>query len=263
MIFSRPYVPLLYHELRTESAAYSYVLSSARFQEQLKLFASLPADAYSPVVTFDDGHLSNYTHALPALERAGIKAHFFITAGWTGTRPDYMEPAHLRALHEAGHSIQAHGWTHTLLTQCSAAELNHELRDARLQLEDQISAPVTSLSLPGGRSNARVLAACRDAGYTTVWTSVPGASGSLDAPLVGRFNVLAGHTDSFLQRLLDPASGELARAARMSRLKGTAQRALGDRLYAKLWAMVNRQEAELEAPDARVASASGSRGTAQ
>lgn len=238
------YLPLLYHELRTEPAAYSYALSCARFQAQLELMRSLPETSYAPVVTFDDGHLSNYTHALPLLEQAGVKAHFFITAGWTGTRSEYMTPAQIRAVHKAGHSIGGHGWTHTLLTQCSAAELRHELRDARSLLEDHISAPVTSLSLPGGRSNAGVLEACREAGYTTVWTSVPESSRSLNALEVGRFNILAGHTDEFLRKLLDPASGQLARVRRVSRIKSLGQRVLGDRLYARLWAMVNRQEGE-------------------
>lgn len=262
MPVSRPCVPLLYHELRPEPAAYSYVLSCSRFREHLELLSSLPANAFTPVLTFDDGHLSNYLYAMPALAEFGMCAHFFITAGWTGQRPDYMEPKHLRALHEAGHQIGAHGWTHTLLTQCTPSQLRHELADARQALEDHISAPVTTLSLPGGRSNSAVLDACRQAGYETVWTSVPGAVPSLQAPVVGRFNVLAGHSDAYLQKLLDPESGELKRAERVSRLKGAAQRALGDTLYAKLWALVNRQETE-PSGSGTPAAASPSEGAAE
>lgn len=246
------FVPLLYHELRPEPAAYSYVLPCRRFAEHLRLFARLRHenhDAYEPLLTFDDGHLSNHAYALPLLEEHGHRAHFFITAGWTGVRPGYMGPSHIRDLHAAGHTIGAHGWSHALLTTCSDAALRRELNDARALLEDQIGAPVTSLSLPGGRGDARVLRACREAGYTTVWTSVPGRTESSQQPRIGRFNILSSHTDDQLRGLLDPSSGALQRAWRIASAKAALQRLLGDRTYARLWALVNRQEPE--APEDR------------
>ena len=248
-------LPLLYHELRPESSSYSYVLSCSRFAEHLDLFARVCSEApegYLPLLTFDDGHISNHAHALPMLQSASVQAHFFVTAGWTGTRAEYMEPRHLRELHAAGHTIGAHSWSHRLLTGCSDVELHRELHDARTALQDWTGAPVTALSLPGGRGNARVLRACREAGYTTVWTSAPGVTRSPEEPLIGRFNILAGITDAALEGLLDPESGALQRAARISRAKAAAQRVLGDRLYGRLWAAVNRQEsgAEPGSPDA-------------
>ena len=258
----RKLLALLYHELRPEAAAYSYVLPCVRFLEHLQVVTSLPRTAYQAVITFDDGHISNYVHALPMLERFEARAHFFITAGWVGERSEYMESRHLRALHEAGHTIGAHGWTHTLLTQCTGAQLRHELHDTRAALEEHIGAPVTSISLPGGRSNAAVMQACRDAGYATVWTSVPGEAVSIAQPTVGRFNMLAGHSGEFLRRLLDPASGELARAARKSRWKAAAQRAMGDRMYAQLWALLNGKEGLADEPAAQGPAHDRSRGAA-
>ena len=110
-----------------------------------------------PEVTFDDGHISNFEFALPILQSRAIRAWFFITVGWTGRRPGYMGWNELRKLHQAGHVIGAHGWTHTLLTHCSARRLHSELVDARLTLEDKLGASVTSMSLPGGRYNRHVL----------------------------------------------------------------------------------------------------------
>lgn len=247
---SREKLALLYHELRPDAAAYSYVLACARFEEHLQLIRELPASAYQPVITFDDGHISNFLYAMPAMEKAGRKAHFFITAGWTGTRADYMSRAQVRALYEAGHTIGAHGWTHTLLTQCTPAELRRELYDARSALEDATGAPVTSLSLPGGRSNSAVKEACREAGYTTIWTSVPEPTRSETEATIGRFNILSGHSDAFLQRLLDPTTGELSRASRVSRWKATAQRVMGDATYARLWALLNHKEGAANDPGA-------------
>lgn len=240
------FLPLLYHELRPEPSTYSYVLPCSRFAQHLDLFGTLKLqapDSYTPILTFDDGHKSNHAYAAPMLDRAGATAHFFITAGWTGTRNAYMTPQDLRDLHGEGHTIGAHGWSHALLTACTDAELNRELIDARAALEDWIAAPVTSMSLPGGRSNPRVLRACQQAGYTTVWTSTPKPANTLAAGQIGRFNILAAATDTFLQHLFDPHSGVLRRANRTSRLKAAAQQALGDRLYGRLWSAINRQEA--------------------
>ena len=239
------FLPLLYHELRPEPSTYSYVLPCSRFAQHLDLFATLKdqvPNSYTPILTFDDGHISNHAYAAPMLDRAGATAHFFITAGWTGNRTAYMSPQHLRELHAAGHTIGAHGWSHTLLTACSDADLHRELIDARAALEDWIAAPVTSMSLPGGRSNPRVLRACQQAGYTTVWTSTPQPANTLTAGQIGRFNILAAATDTFLLQLLNPQTGVLRRATRTSRLKAAAQRTLGDRLYARLWSAINRQE---------------------
>ena len=244
---STVFVPLLYHELRPEPSAYSYVLPCHRFAEHMRLFARLrqesPGSAL-PVLTFDDGHMSNYAYAAPMLQEAEANAHFFITAGWTGNRSGYMEPHHLRELHAAGHTVGAHSWSHALLTQCTDAALRRELGDSRAALEDWLSAPVTSMSLPGGRYNARILRGCREAGYTAVWTSLPGEMALPDAPLIGRFNLHGGVSDEFLARLLELQSGVLRRAGRVARLKAAAQRVLGDRTYAQLWAAVNRQETE-------------------
>jgi len=235
---------LLYHELRKEPSAYSYALSLDRFEEHLNLLAEMEHATrhIQPVITFDDGHLSDFEYAMPALARANRQGYFFITAGWTGNRVGYMGPDHLRTLHQAGHVIGAHGWSHALLPRCTPAELKRELEDARSRLEDILSAPVTNISLPGGRGNKSVMSACQAAGYTTVWTSLPGLSQPEWERTVGRFNILATHTTGYLRRLLDPDSGVLRREVLKSRVKMAGQRLMGDSLYTRLWSILNHQE---------------------
>ena len=236
---------LLYHELRSTPSTYSYVTSTSSFKEHAALFASVrPAGTLLPRITFDDGHLSNLTEALPILLAHQLSANFFITAGWTGTRPGFMHPSHLREVHAAGQHIGAHGLTHTLLTHCSPVELDRELRVARLTLEDILSAPVTTMSLPGGRFNSTVLEACWQAGYTQVFTSIPRAEPTTAARCLGRLNLRADATVPWLTDLLDPSTGTLRRIERTDRLKTTAKHLLGDTLYRRLWSLVNREETE-------------------
>ncbi len=239
---------LLYHELRSVPSAYSYITHTSTFAEHAAFFrSSRLVNSLTPQITFDDGHLSNLTEALPILQANQLTAHFFITAGWTGTKPGFMQAHHLRELHAAGQRIGAHGLTHTLLTHCSAAELDRELRVARLTLEDTLGVAVTTMSLPGGRYNRAVLDACRAAGYTQVFTSVPRPEPMPPGPCVGRLNLRADATIPFLTRLLDPATGTLRRLERADRIKTAAKRLLGDIAYRRLWSLINREEAD--APD--------------
>ncbi len=207
-----------------------------------------------PEITFDDGHVSNYEIALPILAARNLTATFFLTAGWMATREGYMDWSQVRALHAAGQRIGAHGWSHTLLTHCDDAALHTELTTARLTLEDKLGTPITSMSLPGGRFDSRVLAACQAAGYTHVYTSAPHAEPPALPFLLGRLNLRNTTTVDTLSQLLDTRSGALDRLERQDRWKATLKKTLGDRLYAKLWAVLNRQEAE-PAPETEPASA--------
>ena len=241
---------LLYHELRQTPSTYSYVTQTALFREHVKLFRSpLPTGGLRPEITFDDGHLSNLTEALPILLESKTSARFFITAGWTGRKPGCMEPGHLRQLLAAGQQIGAHGFTHKLLTHCSPAELDQELRVARLTLEDILGVPVTTMSLPGGRFTRATLDACRQAGFTHIFTSVPQPASRPLASCVGRLNLRGDTTVIWLTQLLDPSTGNLLRLQRADRLKSTAKRVLGDALYRRLWSLVNREEAAAPDPE--------------
>lgn len=237
---------LLYHQLCPAVSDYTYAMECAEFERHCALFADRDRQSAGGVhakVTFDDGHRSNYEFALPALERHGLTAHFFITTGWIG-RAGYMDWGEIRALDAANHLIGAHGWTHTLLTHCTSTQLRQELLEARLCLEDGLGHAVTTMSLPGGRANRRVLEACWSAGYTEVFTSVPRIESSVRPPnsTVGRLNLRSGTRTEWLEQLLEPESKLLGRLQRQERIKHTARLLLGDRIYAKLWAIVNHED---------------------
>lgn len=246
----------LYHELRPVKSRYSYVMPCEEFEAHCALFARLrrsqAESVLRPEITFDDGNASDALYALPALERHGLNATFFITAGWTGQRAGFMNWAQMREVQAAGHRIGAHGMHHKLLTACSEVELQQELRGAKERLEDGLGAEVALMSLPGGRANGRVLRACEHAGYRQVFTSSPKAEAMDQSPrTVGRLNLLAGTSVDWLDQVLRLDTGALVRLQRSHQMKTAAKLILGDRLYARLWALANRQETapvDAEAP---------------
>jgi len=239
----------LYHELRPSRSSYSYVVETGEFEKHVNLFLKLRENGQSalwPEVTFDDGHISNFEFALPILQSHAIKAWFFITVGWTGRRPGYMGWQELRALHQAGQKIGAHGWSHTLLTHCSARRLHSELVDARLTMEDKLGTSITTMSLPGGRYNQRILTACREAGYKQIFTSIPRIAPEPTGLTVGRLNIRGDMSVEWISKLFQPGNKILFSLERQYQIKAAAKSLLGDMLYEKLWAILNRQESDTD-----------------
>lgn len=242
-----PSLPLLYHQLRPVRSSYTYALETNAFESHADWVAAKnkePGPGISVDITFDDGHLSDVEFALPILNARRLVARFFITAGWTGCKPQYMHWSDVRRLCDAGHIVGAHGWSHALLTRCSAKELDVELRQAKAEIEDKTGSSVTSMSLPGGRCNQRVLAACREAGYMHVYTSEPRVRRDAGEFTIGRVNINSHATVDWLARLAEPGSRELMWLRARHRIKEAAKATLGDRVYGKLWNAVVRKETD-------------------
>ena len=242
-------IHLIYHEVRKQESAYSYVMDLGEFERHLDLFSQLRKKSpvgILPEVTFDDGHISGHDDALPLLVEHGLSAHFFVTAGWIGSKENFMDWPEVRALHEAGQHVGAHGWSHTLLTHCNASELRRELRDARVKIEDELGCSITTMSLPGGRYNRRVLDGCRESGYTRIYTSQPKIEMGSEETLIGRLNIRRDMSLAWLEELFQPQSKTMSGLERQAKMKLAVRSILGDRLYAGLWSVLNRQEPEAQ-----------------
>ncbi len=83
------------------------------------------------VITFDDGHLSNFTRVLPVLEKYSYKAIFFVTTGLIGKESDFMDWKQVSELSRKGHDVQSHGHTHRFLNQLSSEQVRRELEQSR------------------------------------------------------------------------------------------------------------------------------------
>jgi peptidoglycan/xylan/chitin deacetylase (PgdA/CDA1 family) len=232
---------LAYHEIAEDTPAYQYTLSSRQFEDHLHLASVLnrqsPSAGRPLALSFDDGHISNYSRALPLLEKYGFKSTFFVIAGRIGERKDFMTWKHLREIVSLGHRVEAHGWSHVFLTACTDSELHHELRHAKETIEDRLGCAVHALSAPHGRWNTRVVRACEEAGYRQLYTSNPWAGGGADqgVHVMGRLVVVQSLNAERLLRWLTMGRAEAALHRAKQNLKDSARHLLGDRLYYQLW----------------------------
>jgi peptidoglycan/xylan/chitin deacetylase (PgdA/CDA1 family) len=231
---------LLYHSLSQQPRSYSYELSAQSFERHVRLCRELSNGedgGRMPVFTFDDGHVSNYEYALPILSDLGFSSFFFVTVDWIGT-PQYMTWQQVRTIQSAGHEIGSHTLSHPMLTHCSDEELAKEIGGSKDSLENQLGAPIRSISFPGGRYNRRVVEACEKAGYFRFYTSDPYSRNIGDVSLTGRISVHNSMDLMYMRDLISNNKLLLLRMRASFATKQFAQRLLGDRLYWKLWRLI-------------------------
>lgn len=235
-----PSAVLTYHVIAPKASKYIYSTSCNQFEEHLKWISELrhaERVPYSlPEVTFDDGKTSDYQYGLPLLQQYGNPGIFFVTVGRIGTA-DFMNWEQVREIASMGHAVQSHGWSHLLLTRAKADELTMELEWSRKTLEDHLDSRVTSLSLPGGRWNAKVLRACSNAGYERVYHSDPWRPVQIleGTSFVGRLMVRNTMSADQLRRLFSGNRGELLLLRSQHELKGMFKGLVGDGLYHSIW----------------------------
>jgi len=249
---------LMYHDLASgktrEQIKDSYTLAETDFTAHME---HLRSNGYRPVlvddyyrslqdpsvklpdrsvaITFDDGHESNLTVAVPILRRFGFRATFFITTDRTGT-DGYMDVGQLQELKKAGMSVQSHAKTHLFLSELGEAELASELAVSKRVLEGIAGAGVDFISFPGGRYNGAVLEQAKKAGYRACFSSVPFYLKRFDGLfLVGRCAVrYAAGTTTFERVMGMGALGRLSLTAACY-AKDLLKKILGNDAYYALW----------------------------
>ncbi len=252
---TRP-IALMYHALgndASEAAGHDahYTVSAHRFAAQLALLrarcgrtvsfrdwiAGAEEDS-STVLTFDDGHLSDYTIAYPLLVEHGFGADFFVNPGRVGT-PGYATWEQLREMSDAGLSIQSHSHRHSYLDELPTDALRDDLVRSRFAIENRIGRAVTLLAPPGGRMSADLSRVARQCGYRWILSSRPGRLRLLGeatdhAPIMSRMAVTAALADTTLAAWVDGAKWPMLHASLRYTALSAAKRALGNRGYERL-----------------------------
>jgi peptidoglycan/xylan/chitin deacetylase (PgdA/CDA1 family) len=247
---------LAYHEVTPSEPSYLYGVSLEKFERQVRRVRDLNLQTVSTgsrsAITFDDGHVSQFENAVPVLEAMSAKATFFVTAGWMGSRAGYMSWEQLSELCEMGHEVQAHGWSHILLTQCSPQALDEELKRSKCELENHLGKKVDALSAPGGRWNRQVLEACVKAGYTRIFTSDPWVvqENRSGLEVLGRWMVTNTLDEHGIENMLEGKGLQIQRAKYL--VKEGAKKMFGDTVYQFVWRSLSRKKESLENMGERV-----------
>jgi len=150
-----------------------------------KTFAFTAGTRYA-AVTFDDGFENIIKNALPILQKKCICATVFVVsdylgklAGWRRFDPEtngsekLMSVEQLLTLPPDLISVGSHTMTHPVLTSLSECEAKEEILESRRRLQNILHKDIKLFSFPYGEFNQDLIAWCREAGYTRVFSILP------------------------------------------------------------------------------------------
>jgi poly-beta-1,6-N-acetyl-D-glucosamine N-deacetylase len=205
LVYHRPSAETLERHAAFLQRAYN-LISLRRFVEARSRGALHTLPPRSLVISFDDGHRSNY-ELLPVLERLAAPPTIFVCSGIVDTNrrfwfnlvrnpeplkliPDRERVAVLDALQTSdGNSserdalsraelnelrrvadIQAHTVTHPILPACSPEKAEQEIRGVKTDLEKGYGLDVYAIAYPNGDYSDREVRLAGEAGYACALT---------------------------------------------------------------------------------------------
>lgn len=241
-----PVTALMYHAISAGETPPGqdphYTVAQEAFDRQLDVLSRthslgsardwLQGARHDVLVTFDDGHVSNYALAFPALRQRGIGADFFVNPALVGT-DGFATWAQLREMSDAGMSIQSHGYDHVYLTSLGEERLRTTLRAAREEISQHMGTPATLLAPPGGRMPPHLADIALECGYTHVLSSRPGrVEGSQSRQrILPRMAVTANTSIDLLEAWAGDRQGPMLRERLRYGSLALAKRVLGDTGY--------------------------------
>ena len=122
-------------------------------------------------ITFDDGPKPGHATAiLDILYEYGVKANFFVVGQSIEKYPDLVYQ-----IHNQGHELANHSYSHRPLTSLSRTQLEHEFYETNRLIKDITNIKVSFFRPPGGKYDWRVLRMAKKYGLKTIfWDINPG-----------------------------------------------------------------------------------------
>jgi peptidoglycan-N-acetylglucosamine deacetylase len=188
-------------------SAYTAIVLSGVFFLRLQMFVDAvckgPDDARGVALTFDDGPSPEHTPlVLDALDRAGIKATFFVIGRKAEAHPEIV-----REIVARGHLVGSHGYAHPrLFSLLPMAAVRADIERSLAALEKITGSRPTLFRPPIGHTNPRIAKVVRDLDLTVVGWSVralDGLGSSLPSRVARR--VVRGLEDGAIVLLHDAA----------------------------------------------------------
>jgi peptidoglycan/xylan/chitin deacetylase (PgdA/CDA1 family) len=174
--------------------------------DQVKAYWSdgVPLGAGRPIViSFDNGYQSQYSRALPILNRLGWVGDENVQL--TGLPPSQggLSQSEIRGLVAAGWELDTQGFSHADLITLDSRQLRYQVAVSRKVVQQRYHVPANWFCYPSGHYDAAVLATVKAAGYSGSTTVVPGWAHPREDPYrLHRLRVLGGTSATALLGLI-------------------------------------------------------------
>ncbi len=173
---------LLYHHIDISPINSRYYVPPELFEQEIKVlhdwgFTSITLKMlveaitkgtklppHPILITFDDGHIDNYTNAFPIMQKYGFTGGLYIVCNFMGTN-GYMNREQILEMVHAGWEVGSHSINHYDLRQLSLQQQQREIVESKKILEKKLGIDIVTFAYPFGAKNNTILGQVRTAGY--------------------------------------------------------------------------------------------------
>jgi peptidoglycan/xylan/chitin deacetylase (PgdA/CDA1 family) len=164
-------------------------------------------------LTFDNGWLSQYQNAIPAMDTYGFKGTFYIITHELADYgyPGFVSKSQIQSMYADGQEIGSHTQTHPYLTGLSAADEQQEISASRSDLLALHVGPINSFAYPYGAYDSSTVQMVEAAGYKNARTTILGYATPLsDHFQMPRYVILNTTTPEEIEVWIDEAIADKA-----------------------------------------------------
>ena len=154
------------------------------------------------MITFDDGHLSDFTIVFPLLKLLGINATFFINTCNIG-KPGFLDWEMIIEMKQDGNVFGSHGHNHLKMTEISIEESRFEFRKSKELFELNTGIEMSFFSFPYGLYNNNLLELSLTCGYSNCFISKHGIIHSIQS-VIPRNSINGSMGDLDILKILNP-----------------------------------------------------------
>ena len=156
------------------------------------------------MLSFDDGHKSDISIALPMLKKKGFKATFFIVPSFVG-KQGFLDWDDIRALSSEGMEIGSHSMTHPNFRSLNYSDAREELYESKKIIESKTNTTINSFAFPFGYAPQRFTALAQDLGYKNIMGSHHGLISGPSSQILPRNSVHGRMSNKQIKNLLSPS----------------------------------------------------------
>lgn len=160
-----------------------HTISLTQLDDALRRGTPLPDNPI--ILTFDDGYADHYVNVFPILQEYGMTATFFIVTGFIDQQlPGYLTWEQIRAMSDAGMSMEAHTQHHPDLRSRDYDFLVFEILGSIQTLATNTGRPVHMFAYPAGQFDPNTLAVLASMDVRRAVTTEPGTLHTTDNRLL-------------------------------------------------------------------------------
>ncbi|MFQ5964192.1 MAG: polysaccharide deacetylase family protein [Candidatus Scalinduaceae bacterium] len=184
-------------------------------------------------ITFDDGQISDYTIAFPAIIEREMKATFYIVTDFIGKK-GWLNWDQLKEMLRYGMEIGSHSCSHRRLLDLKKEDILIELQKSKQVLEDRLGCYIRSFTTPFGLGNQSIMELALEAGYETICTSeVKLTQINVNKSIYGRIGIRRGDNVEKFKGIVEKEWQTIGKLIIEDRIKSLLKQLLGRRLWYK------------------------------